>query len=99
MSYGNFFAITSKKEQIRFIQNYTHTQWTSHNPKRQISQWVLFLIFCSTQETSVKVKKSSYVFKCRILDLFNFEYIKEKYIFLVIFITNCNYFKTVLITL
>ena len=53
----SFFAIPSKKEQIGFIQNYTHTQLTSPNPKKaNISVGLFFLIFCSPQETSVKVK-------------------------------------------
>ena len=39
-----FFIITLKKEQIRFIQNYTYsyTQLSTPNPKIQISHWAPF---------------------------------------------------------
>ena len=37
-----FWAITPKKELFWFIQNYTHTLWTSTNPKMQISQGAPF---------------------------------------------------------
>ena len=49
-----FLAITSKKEQIQFIQNYTHTQWTSPNPKMQISQWVSFFKFFTAPKRPVR---------------------------------------------
>ena len=38
-----FLAITPKKELFSFIQNYTHTLWTSTSPKMQISQGASFL--------------------------------------------------------
>ena len=50
---NTFFAITSKKEQICFIQNYADTILTSINPKMPISQGAPFLILCSTQEPTV----------------------------------------------
>ena len=34
--------LTSKMERLRYIQNYTHTLWTSTSPKMQLSQGASF---------------------------------------------------------
>ena len=39
----NFCGHKFKKKQIRLVQNYPHAQWTSTNPKMQISLRASFL--------------------------------------------------------
>ena len=64
----------AKKEQIRFIQTIpiTHNLWTSINKKKcKYLRGPLFIILCSTQETSVEADPPGKMLQIQIPEIYN----------------------------